>query len=95
MDIYRNIFVYWNGDVVPCCYDHHGSEIMGNVMENTMDEIWNGERYQAFRKKTLEVIQHPENEPEMCKSCLKWTHPSSIAEGEEYLEDDPDEIDPV
>jgi len=35
-----------NGDVCSCCQRRH---IMGNLNENTFDEIWNGEKYQSLR----------------------------------------------
>jgi len=35
-----------NGDVVSCC---HGRHVMGNLYENSFDEIWNGKRYQTLR----------------------------------------------
>jgi len=90
-DIYRVMFVYWNGEVVPCCYDQDGKEIMGNLNNQTVTEIWEGESYSSFRQHLIEVLEHPENEPELCKSCLKWTHPNRIKQGDEYLEDDPEE----
>ncbi|MSR78242.1 MAG: radical SAM protein [Candidatus Omnitrophica bacterium] len=75
-DIYRAIFVYWTGEVVPCCYDLAGKEVMGNLETQTLEEIWNSSKYTDFRKHLEEVREHPENEPALCKSCLKWTSPS-------------------
>lgn len=71
-DIYRSIFVYWNGDVVPCCYDLVGKEVMGNAQKYTIREIWEGDRYVSFRKRLKEIGMVPANEPELCRSCLKW-----------------------
>ncbi|MSR77614.1 MAG: radical SAM protein [Candidatus Omnitrophica bacterium] len=75
-DIYRAIFVYWTGEVVPCCYDLAGKEVMGNLTTETLESIWDSEKYVDFRKRLYEVALHPENEPALCKSCLKWTLPS-------------------
>lgn len=77
-DIYRAVWVYWNGDVVPCCYDLEGKEIVGNIKENSLGEIWNGEKYKNLRKRINEVLLHPDNEPELCKGCLKYTAPESL-----------------
>ena len=71
-DLYRSMWVYWNGDVVPCCYDLTGKEILGNVNQNTLEEIWNGECYASFRKRIAEAVVQPISEPELCKHCLKW-----------------------
>ena len=49
LDIYRNMFCYWNGDVVPCCFDQQGKEVMGNLVENTIEEIWNGSKMSNLR----------------------------------------------
>ena len=86
-DIYRAIFVYWTGDVVPCCYDLAGKEIMGNLAQKSLEEIWEGEKYRAFRKKTDEAALHPEAEPALCKSCLKWGHPRTQDTELEVLEE--------
>lgn len=73
-DIYENFMVYWNGDVVPCCYDLAGKEIMGNLRTQTLDQVWNSERYRNFRSRVDQAAEFPDQEPEICKSCLKWGH---------------------
>ncbi|MBF0290229.1 MAG: SPASM domain-containing protein [SAR324 cluster bacterium] len=77
-DIYRAMWVYWNGDVVPCCYDLDGKERLGNINENTIEEIWNGKKYKNLRKRVNEALIHPENEPELCKGCLKYVAPEKV-----------------
>ncbi len=74
-DIYQAVYVYWNGDVVPCCYDVEGKEIMGNIAENTLKEIWNNEKYISFRKQADEAVRHPEKESHLCRNCQRWTLP--------------------
>lgn len=53
-DVYEKCFVPWvstdivaNGDVTPChvFYDL----VLGNLYENSITEIWNGEKYKKFR----------------------------------------------
>jgi|TARA_B100000315_G_scaffold124848_1_gene114797 radical SAM protein with 4Fe4S-binding SPASM domain len=81
-DIYRAIFVYWNGDVVPCCYDHKGENIVGNLFQNTLEEIWNASSYIELRHRIDSAFENPDGEPQMCKSCLKWGHePSRTSDG--------------
>ena len=74
-DIYKAIYVYWNGEVVPCCYDVDGVEIMGNITENSLNEIWNNKKYISFRKNVDGAVLHPENEPYLCRNCQRWTLP--------------------
>ena len=71
-DVYRQAMVYWNGDVVPCCYDLEGEEIMGNLKNSTMDEIWNGEKYRKFRKRLKDSALLSTKQPDLCKGCLKY-----------------------
>lgn len=42
--------VLWNGDVVPCCQDLSGLNVLGNVSEDTIASIWNGKPYRALRR---------------------------------------------
>ena len=52
-----------NGEVYPCC---RGPEelLMGNVNENTAEEIWNSERYREFRRRMQARDYH-----ETCRTC--------------------------
>jgi radical SAM protein with 4Fe4S-binding SPASM domain len=47
------IEVLWNGDVVPCCYDFNGCLNMGNIYEDSLNNIWNGKRYKELRRLQL------------------------------------------
>jgi radical SAM protein with 4Fe4S-binding SPASM domain len=71
-DIYGQLGIYWNGDVVPCCYDTDGKEIMGNIMERDLIDIWEGEKYKSLRFNIDNTLNDPNNDPEICKSCLRW-----------------------
>ncbi len=41
--------IYWNGDVVICCMDYDGFTKVGNVLEDSLDEIWKNKKYQEYR----------------------------------------------
>ena len=71
-DIYKQFGIYWNGEVVPCCYDVDGKEIMGNIHNNSLETIWHSEKYRAFRKMVDGFNENPEKEPGICKTCLRW-----------------------
>jgi radical SAM protein with 4Fe4S-binding SPASM domain len=52
-----------NGDVFPCC--RAPEELtMGNVNEQTVEEIWNGERYRRFRRQMFSG-----DYPASCANC--------------------------
>ncbi len=38
------------GNVVPCTQISNNEIVLGNVNKNSLEEIWNGEKYQALRK---------------------------------------------
>lgn len=37
-----------NGNVIPCCLDYDSECVLGNIMEKTIEEIWNGEVRRRF-----------------------------------------------
>ena len=59
--------VAWNGDVVPCCYDYDAKVVLGSLGEQSLSDIWNGEKMQALRK---EFITNRVANP-LCKNCEK------------------------
>ncbi len=55
-----------NGDVILCCQDWKHTEIMGNIKINSIEEIWNSDKYKQVRK---EIYQKNDKAPEICKNC--------------------------
>lgn len=43
-----HVSIHWNGDVVPCCKDHSGVNVFGNLYSETFDQIANGAKRAAF-----------------------------------------------
>lgn len=63
------MYVTANGNVLPCCIApftgaHYDGIVLGNVFEETAEEIWNGQRYQKWRTAMLS-----EQPPEACAGC--------------------------
>ncbi len=46
---FDDIVVLWNGDIVLCCYDFDGLNIIGNIKEDSLVNIWNGAEAAAMR----------------------------------------------
>lgn len=69
-DLCREAFygftVHVNGNVVPCDRDWAGENVMGNIFEQDVMEIWNGKKFQAFRERMKST-----DKPEMCKRCTE------------------------
>lgn len=56
--------IHNNGNVVPCDRDWKGENVMGNLWHEKPLEIWNGEKYQAFR-----AAIKSEKKPGICRNC--------------------------
>ncbi len=47
---FDDVVILWNGDVVLCCYDYDGFNIIGNVKDASLLDIWRDEKVEALRK---------------------------------------------
>jgi len=60
----------WDGKVVPCCFDKDASHQLGDLKQNSFDEIWSNSAYKQFRnsiKEGRETIDICQNCSEGCK----------------------------
>ena len=58
-------YVTVEGDVTPCCNYYDSREIrLGNVLEQSGAEVWNGEAYRAFRRRLMSG-----DLPDRCRTC--------------------------
>jgi len=71
--IYYSLAIHVNGDVVPCCRDPKGEEVMGNILRQDLSAIWNGEKYRRFRER----IFTRQAEVSICRLCSSYP-PSQI-----------------
>jgi radical SAM protein with 4Fe4S-binding SPASM domain len=76
---WERLSVTWDGSVVPCCYDYNGKMVLGNVMQQTLTEIWNGEPMRALRAEfRSNKVENP-----LCRQCPKlYRSGERIGEGE-------------
>ncbi|MBU1136568.1 MAG: radical SAM protein [Nanoarchaeota archaeon] len=72
--LWRNLSVYWNGDVVPCCDDYDSMYVVGNVNKKPIKEIWNDKPLVELRRKH---IQGKQNLVRLCKEC-RYFEPSNL-----------------
>ena len=61
---YGKMVVLWDGKVVPCCADYEGTLQIGDVLNETVDSIWNGLAIKRLRKRHMN-----KDFPQMCKNC--------------------------
>ena len=62
-----NAVVCYNGDVVLCCVDWWRTEVMGNLKEQSLQEIWTSQRMQEIRRGHAE--QDASVLPQICSDC--------------------------
>jgi radical SAM protein with 4Fe4S-binding SPASM domain len=71
---YDIIGIQANGNFIPCIYDFNGKYVSGNVRFQTMQELWNNDRTQRFRRavQTRDYGLIEEKGP-MCSQCtILW-----------------------
>lgn len=59
------IAILVDGTIVPCCLDSEGIIKLGNIYENTLEDVINSNRYQFM----LEGFKHNKKCEELCKHC--------------------------
>ncbi|KOA21030.1 S-adenosyl-L-methionine-dependent 2-deoxy-scyllo-inosamine dehydrogenase [Clostridium homopropionicum DSM 5847] len=67
--VYQDMVVYWNGDIALCNHDWNNKLDLGNVKENSIENIWDSIQYKKVRK------MHEENDYTgeiVCKNCDHW-----------------------
>jgi len=62
-----------DGSVVPCCFDLTSELVIGNINEQGLEDIWNGERFRRLRRAFNAGIY-----PKVCANCV-------IVTGDKYL----------
>lgn len=62
----RQMNITANGDVGLCCQDVHVRTPLGNVLQNSLTEIWNGSLYTTFREN---ISKGDRKKHELCKYC--------------------------
>jgi radical SAM protein with 4Fe4S-binding SPASM domain len=50
---WHSVSILWDGSVVPCCRDYNGVEIIGDLNNQSLEEIWNGEKMKNLRKELV------------------------------------------
>ena len=56
------------GNIIPCFEDFYQKNIMGNISDSSLLEIWNSKKYISFRNHLLQGLRH---KFEACKSCSR------------------------
>jgi radical SAM protein with 4Fe4S-binding SPASM domain len=66
---WRGAYVSYQGLAMPCCMIATPDRLhLGNVAEQGVEAVWNGDAYQAFR-----AALSSETPPEVCRSCSVYS----------------------
>lgn len=68
---WSSIVVSWNGNILACCLDHYEKEIIANVKDGNVVQLWNSEKMQTIRKMLAD-----NNLPKLCEKCDMLQHAS-------------------
>ena len=63
---WRGFVVGWDGYVVPCCYDFNYKNVIGNINDSPVFEVWNSEKMVFFRNLHAKGLR---KDIKLCKSC--------------------------
>lgn len=66
--LWHSLIIYWDGSVSVCCRDYDTKFVLGNIMQNSLEELWNGGRIVALREsQTKGNFNNP-----LCKNCYDY-----------------------
>ncbi|OGR90245.1 MAG: radical SAM protein [Elusimicrobia bacterium RIFCSPLOWO2_01_FULL_59_12] len=71
--IYYSVSIHVSGNVVPCCRDPLGEYVMGNILTQSLQDIWNGPQFRSFRQR----LHHDQGQINICRLCSSYA-PSEI-----------------
>ncbi len=80
---FTDMMVHSDGTVSACCVDWKAGTAYGNVTEQTLDEIWNGE---ALRKFQLAHLDRSAYRDMICRDCCKMAMDNIDDHAEEIAE---------
>jgi radical SAM protein with 4Fe4S-binding SPASM domain len=67
--MWHSCVITWDGLVVPCCFDKDAEYRQGDLKTETFRQLWQGPKYQQFRKSLLKG----RDQIEMCRNCTEGT----------------------
>ena len=64
--LWASASLYWDGRVATCCYDHGEFNILGDLREASLLEVWNSPRVREFRRRYRQM--------DPCRTCADDNH---------------------
>lgn len=67
--MWSSCVITWDGLVVPCCFDKDAKHQLGDLKNNSFQDIWHSEKYNHFRQSILKSRK----EIDICTNCTEGT----------------------
>lgn len=80
--LWQALVIFWDGSVLPCTQDFHGYYALGNVRDESLARIWNGEKIVRLRQK---VLRGDIAGIETCSRCDRLWREQFMGVPKEYL----------
>jgi len=64
--LWTGLNIHFDGSVVPCCIDYNDENVLGNVGKDTLQNVWDGLDFEAFRRLHMDWRW---DEIPMCREC--------------------------
>jgi len=61
--------IRWNGDVIACCGDLNGVNVVGSILNEPLKDIWRNKRFKALRYQSLTGKYLTQS---LCSQCNMW-----------------------
>lgn len=65
-DLWRRMFVWWDGKVNPCDTDYKSTLCVGGINERGLGQLWTGTAYDGLRRAHLEKRRHGQSPCNRC-----------------------------
>ena len=56
-DLWRRMFVWWDGKINPCDVDYKSQLSTGNIVDGNLSKIWRSETYEDLRNNHLKNLR--------------------------------------
>ena len=66
-DLWRRMFVWWDGKVNPCDVDYKSKLSVGNIKNNSIPELWKSDNYNKLRQRHESKLR---NNTSPCNRCI-------------------------
>ena len=66
-DLWRRMFIWWDGKVNPCDVDYKSNLLIGSIEEKNLTKSWNSDEYDKLRS---DHLKSKRQSIKPCKSCV-------------------------